>query len=69
MCVCDYCLARHGMIPTLTVITHLSITLRSTFVFCRYLKQLQAKHPRHQLVETLATFDGAFDRVAATMAK
>lgn len=35
----------------------------------RYLMQLQSRHPTHQLVESLATFDGAFDRVAATLAK
>ena len=35
----------------------------------RYLMQLQSKHPGHQLVETLATFDGAFERVATTLAK
>ncbi len=42
---------------------------RSEDVINRYVKQLQSKHPQHQLVEALATFEGAFDRVAATMAK
>jgi coatomer subunit epsilon len=35
----------------------------------RYLKQLQNVAPSHQLVLSLATFEQAFDRVAATFAK
>ena len=43
---------------------HLS---RAPEVVGRYLAQLKAKAPTHQLVTTLGTFEGAYDRVAATL--
>jgi len=38
---------------------------RAPEVITRYLAQLKAKAPGHQLIAALATFEGAYDRVAA----
>jgi coatomer protein complex subunit epsilon len=38
---------------------------RAPEVIARYLAQLKAKAPGHQLIAALATFEGAYDRVAA----
>lgn len=43
---------------------HLS---RAPEVVARYLAQLKAKAPTHQIVTSLATFEGAIDRVAANL--
>ena len=40
---------------------------RAPEVVSRYLAQLKAKAPAHQLLTSLATFEGAYDRVAATL--
>lgn len=48
----------------ITVSYHLQ---RSNDVINRYLNQLKSKAPNHALVTSLATFHGAFDRVAATL--
>lgn len=40
---------------------------RAPEVVARYLAQLKAKAPGHQLLSTLSTFEGAYDRVAATL--
>jgi len=40
---------------------------RPAEVVTRYLNQLRASSPSHALVSSLATFEGAFDRVAATL--
>jgi hypothetical protein len=39
---------------------------KSQEVVNRYLQQLKSKAPNHPMVTSLATFDGAFDRVAAS---
>ncbi|KAJ1430982.1 vesicle coat complex COPI, epsilon subunit [Ochromonadaceae sp. CCMP2298] len=49
----------------ITVSFHLQ---RSQDVINRYLSQLKAKAPNHALVTSLAMFEGAFDRVAASLA-
>jgi coatomer protein complex subunit epsilon len=49
----------------ITVSLHLQ---RSPDVINRYLSQLKAKAPTHALVTSLSMFEGAFDRVAATLA-
>jgi len=40
---------------------------RAPEVVARYLSQLRARAPGHQLLVSLATFEGAYDRVAATL--
>jgi len=40
---------------------------RAPEVIMRYLSQLRSKAPGHPLVASLTTFEGAFDRVAATL--
>lgn len=40
---------------------------RAPDVVARYVSQLRAKAPRHGLTAALATFDGAYDRVGATL--